>query len=442
MKWLNITIEIYTISNLYAIFIFSLLSTACSIITILIYMRIKQLRTIIYRFFFHISINELLSRATYLIRFLFNPQRITIYRVTCFITYLADTNILILVAFACFGMNKLILKQNTKLANQFNKYSIFLYIFSIVITTIFYIISINDDDDDLYKRDTDLYRNIIGLNFITDEMNPNLAPLLYTNIIYYLICFYCLFNVVLILLFIKDRVNISKDSIGKDELNYEKQVKNALKMRTFKIKLISYPILAFAYVLPLTIYGWIEFAYLSNKDSFEENMDYFRIRYCFFNIYFFLNSIRGLLFFNVFIMNEKIKIILFKKFLNFEIFKTIDKIKIDEDSERMSSVSIESKNKNVDRELSFTGDDSFDFTIKKKHKKKRRKKVIKKEEEDDVSDDVSDDDNNIGEEIDLYSSKPISKIGLINGNDSDEDDEIKRDSKSESLKSKKSLLDS
>ena len=44
-------IELETSSTLIAIFIFSLISVTCSTFTIIIYLRMKNLRTLVYRFF-------------------------------------------------------------------------------------------------------------------------------------------------------------------------------------------------------------------------------------------------------------------------------------------------------------------------------------------------------------------------------------------------------
>lgn len=70
MKWLNREIILETLSMDYAVLIFSLLSLFCSVITILIYLRIKSLRTIIYKIFFLIAINETISRVFHIFEFL------------------------------------------------------------------------------------------------------------------------------------------------------------------------------------------------------------------------------------------------------------------------------------------------------------------------------------------------------------------------------------
>ena len=428
MKWLNTIIEINTNSINFSIFLFSILSVLCCIITVLIYFKMKQLRTVIYRFFFHVAINEMVDRLTYLIRFISRQKVIFIFRATAFITYFTDTNIIILVTFTCFGMYQLILKQNTKLASQFNKISIFLYSFSLILTIINHIISMNDDDVKVFEKDTDLFRNVICLFFITDDNNPNIKPIIFTCVIYFGLLIYALINITLIQIFVKDRANISNNVGGDDETSEDdKKIKSSLKLRTFRLKLLAYPALNFAYIVPLFAYAWIEYNYLSNKDNYDEDMNYYRIRYAFFNIYCFANSIRGFLFFLVFIMNEKIKKYIFENYLYFEIFKTIDKIKEEENLKEGSSLAIEGERKDsIEKEM----DASFDSAPNKTSKKNKKKKGKK--------------DNNLDNELiemDENPKKPFNKLGLINDdedNDSDEEDQkLGRDAKSEAMKMKK-----
>ena len=156
-------------------------------------------------------------------------------------------------------------------------------------------------------------------------------------------------------------------------------------------------------------------------------MNYYRIRYAFFNIYCFANSIRGFLFFLVFIMNEKIKKYIFENYLYFEIFKTIDKIKEEENLKEGSSLAIEGERKDsIEKEM----DASFDSAPNKTSKKNKKKKGKK--------------DNNLDNELiemDENPKKPYNKLGLINDdedNDSDEEDQkLGRDAKSEAMKMKK-----
>ena len=428
MKWLNTIIEINTNSINFSIFLFSILSVLCCIITVLIYFKMRQLRTVIYRFFFHFAINEMVDRLTYLIRFISRQKVIFIFRATAFITYFTDTNIIILVTFTCYGMYQLILKQNAKLHSQFNKISIFLYSFSLILTIINHILSINNDDVKEKGKDTDLFRNVICLFFINDDNNPNVKPIIFTCVIYFGLLIYTFINIILIQIFVKDRANISNNVGGDDETSEDdKKIKSALKLRTFRLKLLAYPALSVAYIIPLFAYAWIEYNYLSNKDNYDEDMNYYRIRYAFFNIYCFSNSIRGFLFFLVFIMNEKIKKYIFENYLYFEIFKTIDKIKEEENLKEGSSLAIEGERKDsIEKEM----DASFDSAPNKTSKKNKKKKGKK--------------DNNLDNELiemDENPKKPYNKLGLINDdedNDSDEEDQkLGRDAKSEAMKMKK-----
>ena len=52
MFWLGTNFELSTDTTLTAVLIFSVLSLICSTVTIIMYLKIKTLRTLIYRFFF------------------------------------------------------------------------------------------------------------------------------------------------------------------------------------------------------------------------------------------------------------------------------------------------------------------------------------------------------------------------------------------------------
>ena len=76
--------------------------------------------------------------------------------------------------------------------------------------------------------------------------------------------------------------------------------------------MLQYPILGLYFIFPLIVYSYIE---LYKDTSQLKDLTYLRIRYIIFNIYCFMNSTRGWMFFRVFISNEKIKIYLFKNYL-------------------------------------------------------------------------------------------------------------------------------
>ena len=433
MKWLNTIIELNTDSTLMAIFVFSIISVFCSTITIIIYLRMKSLRTLIYHFFFHVAFNEWLSKLSYLLLFTIDKNyNITVFRISSFLIYLTDTNILVLVAFVCFGMYQLILKQNTKLSLIFHKISIFLYAFSLIMTIIFFVISDHEPDTSSdHERDRDLFRNALSLYFITDGDTFSLSSLIFTNVFYWLLFLFAVVNIVLIQIFVKDRANLSSNVSDVQMVNEDKKIKSSLKLRTFRLKIMSYPVLILAYVLPLIVYTWIEYGYLNNEELHSGDMGYLRVRYIFYNIYSFFSSIRGWLFFRVFITNEKIKIYIFKKYLFFEIFKTIDYINEKEESEsNRSSSAIEGKsvftieNPNLD---TITND----LNIKEKKKEK---------EKDKIRDDIN------ALDLDQNSKKAMNQIGLISEGDDDSDDEKEEEkkstleSKSQTYKFKKSYL--
>ena len=284
------------------------------------------------------AFNEWLSRISYLILFIVDRKyNIYAFRFSATFIYFSDTNIVLLTAFVCFGIYQLILKQNNKLAEKFNKISLFLYGASVLITVIFFCISMKDE-----KRDSNIYRNIICLFFITDEDNhvDSLASILFSNIIYLLVLIFSFVCIILIQTFVKDKGNIPSNMESEEGSIKNKSIKSSLKLKTFKLKLLAYPLLNFAYIIPLTVYLWIEYAYLAKKDYYQQDMKYLRIRYIFYNIYCFMNSIRGFLYFRAFIDNEKIKMYLFKNYLFFDLFKTIDQIKEEEESSNENSSKI------------------------------------------------------------------------------------------------------
>ena len=92
--------------------------------------------------------------------------------------------------------------------------------------------------------------------------------------------------------------------------------------------MIKYPIFGAIWVLPLIIYSLFEI--IKKSDT---NIKFLRIKYTLFFIFSFISSIRGVLFFKLFISNEKIKkfiqykiknVIFLENILQDEIFEIID----------------------------------------------------------------------------------------------------------------------
>ena len=434
MLYLNKNIEIETISILISVGFFSFISLLCCIFSIYTYFKMKQ-KTIIYHFFFHFSINEILSRLT-LIAKIVAEGNVTLFRIISFIIYFTDTNIIMLIAFICFGMYQLILKQNTKLSTNFHKFSIILYIVSLIITIGFFIWTHNEEEGEGEGKNNHFFRKIISLAFITDNDKEYLGALLFTNIIYFGFLVVSIVFIVLIQIFIKDGVDTSKiDKEGSIEDN-DKRIKSALKFKAFRIKLLAYPSLSFLHVFLIFPYCWLEYYYLKYKCDFDEEtrIVFLRARYALFNLYCIFNSIRGILLFLVFTMNEKIKKNLFKKVLFCDIFKTIDKIKKEEENQEGSSTNIErTSTQSLEREMSFN-DSSEEYVIKKMSKKMKNIKQENKDED-------KDDKEKKLMEMDINPNEVTEKIGLLNNKDNEsseeEDDDDNDDEEEEEKKDEK-----
>ena len=136
-----------------------------------------------------------------------------------------------------------------------------------------------------------------------------------------------------------------------------------------------------------------------------------------------MNSIRGFLYFRAFIDNEKIKMYLFKNYLFFDLFKTIDQIKEEEESSNEnSSKIIEGDNiTSIEKEIKQNFETNFD----KKNKltslvgNRSKSEVIKRDSE--------------LVEMDSKSKQTLSKASLINVNE-EEDSEDSDDSDDETKK--------
>ena len=363
MKWLEKEIVLNTMSIDIAVLIFSILSLLCSIITIIIYLKVKSLRSIIYRLFFHIAINETISRAAHIITFITNPTGVLIFfDINTILIYFTDTNILVFISYSCYSIFELILKQNKKINNQFTTFLYITYIASVLLTFLFFFLSYY-----LTKsRKNELYKNVIALNFIKDTDDANrgkiLCPLLITSIIYFILVVYSFYKVIVIQIFIMKRGEIDDAGDAKAE---DKKIQKSLKLKSFKNKMMQYPFLGLFFFGPLAVYSYIE--YFKNKED-KEKLTYLQTRYIFYNIYCFLNSIRGWMFFRVFISNEKIKMFLFNEYLTSSVFYSIDKISLKR--ERRLTSPDEPIITNISNNDSFSMDTSFGSSGKKSNSAK------------------------------------------------------------------------
>ena len=444
MKYLGTEIILDTMSIDIAVLIFSLISLFCSIITILIYFKIKSLRTIIYRIFFHVAINETISRIVHIINFfnnesLMGSQVAILFDITTFLIIITDTNILLYIAFACYAMYELILKQNKRINNQFSIFFKVSLVFSAVMTAIVFSLTFTTDS---FNRRIDLYRNVIALNFIKDkDIGGNkILPLLISTIVYFLLVMYSLYKTILIQIFIRRKGDLGD---GDEEGNEDKRMQKSLKLKSFKNKMMQYPLLGLYFIVPLIVYSYIEYFKKIESENEDGDLNYLKARFIFYNILCFMNSTRGLMFFRVFISNEKIKMYLFKKYLTSSVFYTIDKIK----PRRERSFTKSSANSMV---LNTTitalfDDDSFEYKSSKNKKLPEivNKKDINEKDKDKDNEDNIDDDSKNNEEDKLLvelNDKDKDKSFEFNINNIDEDNEIdpriSNDSKSENLKVK------
>ena len=422
MKYLSTEIILDTISIDIAVLIFSILSLFCSIITILIYLRVKSLRTIIYRLFFQIAINETISRSAHILHFinLYILKSEFIFEISVILIYFTDTNVIIFIAYSCYTMFELILKQNKRINTQFSLFLKIAYGFSVLMTGIFFMLSINNKQG----KETDLYKNIIALNFIKDAYKNNkkhkkrdLAPLLFTVIIYFLIVVYASYKVILIQLFIRKRGGEINE--GEDEDNLaDKKMHKSLKLKSFKNKMMQYPLLGIYFFVPLVIYSFIE-KYKAEESS---SLSYLKARYIFYNINCFMNSIRGWMFFRVFISNEKIKMFLFKNYLTSSVFYTIDKIKLKRER-NISTLSEDIAMQSVEGSLFL--DSSFGSM---------NKKINSDSSEKDIDDEIKENELN-------KKDRSFDDYNISNANEENENTNknIFKDTKSETLQIKSTL---
>lgn len=320
----NIIIETSSIDI--AVFIFSILSLFCSIITILIYLRVKSLRTIIYRLFFQIAINETISRVAHIFYFFIKIIMPTnfftfLFHPCVLLIYFTDTNILIFLTISCYSMYEIIIKQNKTLNNKLNIYLIVSYIFSFILTITFFILPLFSSKGENVMNG-ELYRNVITLSFIKDSDKDYMLwyTLALTFGIYSILVVFASYKVIGIHMFIRKRRN--SNEIEEDANSEDKKLFNKFKLKAFNNKMVQYPALGLFFFIPIATYSLIEYF----KDTKKNNLSHLRRRFYAYNINCFINSIRGWMYFRVFISNEKIKLYLFKNFLTSSIFDSIDKI--------------------------------------------------------------------------------------------------------------------
>ena len=289
-------------------------SIILNIIEIKIITSLKFTRSILYGLLLLVSFSEITNCFFHIIQSNLIMLNLTIkflYNINIFIIYFTDTFSLILLSCLCDSMNNSIIKQNRKMSNnQFYKF--FSLIFSFVLTLIYFILYIiNHNENYIYSEviswkflsNIDLSKiHIISINFIT---------YLFTIIIYLLLAIYSFYIIIKIQIFIKEK---SQE---------ESKSKNWAKINEFKLKMIKYPLYGALWVFPLIIYSLFEIIKKNNDMKNSEKINFLRIKFFLFFIYSFVSSMRGILFFKLFISNEKIKKYIQYKIKNIIFFENV-----------------------------------------------------------------------------------------------------------------------
>lgn len=321
-------------------------SIIANIIEIKIILSLKFLHSILYRLLFIIAISEIINCSFHMIQSIFIIFDINfsfLYNLDSFVLYYTDTLTVVLLSCLCDSMNALILKQNRKISTN-QTYKIFSLIFASVLTIIYfilYIVNINDNH---------IYSDVISWKFISNEniqtiklFSASFISYGFTLIIYILLVMYCFYMIIKINLFIGEK---SQD---------ESKSKNWIKLKEFKYKMLQYPFFGAIWVGPLAIYSLLEVIKLNNKDTnISEKSNILKIKYFLFFVFTFISSVRGLLFFKLFISNEKIKkyiqykikyVIFFQNVLKDEISELIEKSQSENDTSIFSIKSGDTENK-------------------------------------------------------------------------------------------------
>ena len=300
-----------------------LFSIIVNIIEICIILSLKFLQSILYRLFFFISISEIVNCIFHIVQsflIMLNSDIRLLYNINSFFIYFTDNFSLILLACLCDSMNGLILKQNKKISSN-QSYKLFSFIFAMALTIIYFILFIIKYNDDKYKY---IHTELISWKFMSNEKNINEIEILSLSFFSYLITIILYFLIVVYSFYLIFRIQCFIVEKKQDET----KSKNWKKLNEFIFKMIKYPLFGAIWVLPLIIYSLFEI--IKKSDT---NIKFLRIKYTLFFIFSFISSIRGVLFFKLFISNEKIKkfiqykiknVIFLENILQDEIFEIID----------------------------------------------------------------------------------------------------------------------
>lgn len=289
-------LEINPISILSGNCILCIFSIIINIIEVSIILYFKFLHSILYHLLLFMSLSEIVNCIFHIIQsilIMLNVEN-TFYIINSFIIYFTDTFSIILLGCLCDSMNVSILKHNKKISiNQ--SYKLFSFIFSAVLTIICFIFYILRKD----KDEKFIYSEFISWKFISNEnlfqvnkLSINFFTYLITIAIYFLIISYSFFLIYRIYCFINEK---SLDEAKKTKLN------------EFKIKMIKYPFFGILWISSLFLYSFSELFFGNNDNDIFSKVKIIKIKYFIYFIYCFISSLRGVLFFKLFISNEKIK---------------------------------------------------------------------------------------------------------------------------------------
>ena len=289
-------LEINPISILSGNCILCIFSIMINIIEVSIILYFKFLHSILYHLLLFMSLSEIINCIFHIIQsilIMLNVEN-TFYIINSFIIYFTDTFSIILLGCLCDSMNVSILKHNKKISiNQ--SYKLYSLIFSAVLTIICFIFYILTKD----KDEKFIYTEFISWKFISNEnlfqvnkLSINFFTYLITIAIYFLIISYSFFLIYRIYCFINEK---SQDEAKKTKLN------------EFKIKMIKYPFFGFFWISSLILYSFSELFFGNSDNDIFSKVKIIKIKYFIYFIYCFISSLRGVLFFKLFISNEKIK---------------------------------------------------------------------------------------------------------------------------------------
>lgn len=353
---------------------FSLISLILSLCTIRIFLTLKNLRTLTYRLFFYMAVNESINRLFYIFQYItfiitekYNDN--LIYKISNILIFFTDNNILICLTILCFSISDLILKQRKFIA-QFYRQSIILGTITSALFTMTHFIQLFLT----HNFTTDFYSNILSSYFTferEDELNHTNTLISKIKFIIMLFLYsgmviFSVYNIFKIRNFIKTKNE--EVEILEEEKNRQKK----LKLQTFAHKMYMYPFLGVVWVVPLLLYSsTILFGSKKNSSLIAQQFKLF----CF-GLNCFANSIRGILYFKGFISNDKIKIYIENKLMKYNFYRNIVKIrdfnkeikpkkeKKTDNKSSLNSTSIIPLIKDDSQEISKDSNSAIEFKVK------------------------------------------------------------------------------